>query len=473
MNIALLRKFILLSLVCLFMSGCNKIADKSMLANEETKTDEGAVPEEDDVVVTTELDSNFDKQEDTEIPWGFDEKSYSLYKSGVLSEFIPNGSDVDQCIIADLDVDGIMDVILSISIPESIDPDDIHSYKLNTLILKGLGDGSYKLVQENKNANYFSSYDCSADITAGNGWFKFTRSRGTAGGYEYDYLFKYNKAKSDWFCTEYYYNNYGYVEYGVSSIQTYKNFGEISFDDFDEDNGISTEIADDPKSISVDTDGFVVDVSSCYVTLQDKVKEQKVNQLIADDLEYFIDNLRMLNVNVDINLFGKVTFETPEVISIEYEVFGTIDGDELNYSGVNRKYFTTIIDINNVKRITLADIIDINKFNQIIKEYGFSDVWLYDTKLTKANYNKLSEDERLKLLKSSDCLNAVFTENIGIFCALHEKSICLYFQPEFFGMGPESEEPKLYIPIENILPNVKVPYWNTPSEAATHIVWEG
>jgi hypothetical protein len=40
-------------------------------------------------------------------------------------------------------------------------------------------------------------------------------------------------------------------------------------------------------------------------------------------------------------------------------------------------------------------------------------------------------------------------------------------------MGPECEEPKLYIPIENLLPYVKVPYWNTPSEAAAHIQWIG
>lgn len=61
----------------------------------------------------------------------------------------------------------------------------------------------------------------------------------------------------------------------------------------------------------------------------------------------------------------------------------------------------------------------------------------------------------------------------GIFCALHEKSICLYFQPKFFGMGPYCEEPKLYIPIENLLSSVKVPFWSNPSKASSHIAWQG
>lgn len=479
MNKILLKKFSLFFILCFIASGGYPKADNtgsSIPTADESKTVEAASSMESDDVITVSTPNDSEQVDNDDIPWGFDKESYHLYKSNALSRFIPSGSEVDQCVIADLDMDGIDDVLLSISIPGSVDPEDIHSYQLNTLILKGIGNGDYRIAEENRNVNYFSSYDCSASITAGTGWFKFTRARGTAGGYELNYLFKYNKEKSDWFYTEYYYNNGGYIEYGISSIQTKDNFGEITFKDFsiNENNDVENAKGDPLKSLSVDTEGFVVSVSTCYVTLQDKVKEQKVNKLIADDLRYFIDNLRALKVNVDINLFGEVTFETPEVISIEYNVFGTIGGSELNYSGVNRKYFTTIIDIKNIKRITLKDIIDIGTLIRINKEHGFSDVLIDDTTSALTKYKKLSEIQRFKLLKSSDNLDAVFSKkNTGIFCALHEKSICLYFQTEFFGMGPECEEPKLYIPIENLLPYVKVPYWNTPSEAATHLQWIG
>lgn len=470
MNNMLLKQFILISVLCFIMSGCNSSTDNSTEStNTESTTVETATSTENN---GTTVEASIDDSEQAEIPWGFDKKSYHLYKSGALNQFIPNNSEVDQCVIADLDMDGIEDVLMSISIPESVSPDDIHNYELNTLILIGLGDGSYRLASENRNVNYSSSYDGSAVMTAGTGWFKFVRSRGTAGGYEYCHLFKYNKEKSDWFYTEFYYNNGGYIEQGVSSIQTKENFGEITFGN---NKNLSQEIVeDDPlESLSVDTDGFVVSVSPCYVSLYDKVKERRINQLIADDLEHFINNLRALNVNVDINLSGRATFETPEIMSIEYNVFGTINGDDLNYSGINRKYFTTMIDIKNERRIALTDIIDIGTLNRIIKEYGFSDE-MDDAESYIMKYNGLTEMEKLTFLESSDNLDAPFSkDNIGIFCALHEKSICLYFQPEFFGMGPESEEPKLYIPIENVLPYVKVPYWNTPSEAAEHIEWRG
>jgi hypothetical protein len=409
-----------------------------------------------------------------EIPYGFDDKSYHLYKSGVLDKFIPAKSEVHQCVIADSDTDGIQDVLISISIPESINPDDIHSYHLNTLILKGFSGGTYKMVAQNRYVNYYSNYDLSASITAGAGWFKFSRSRGTAGGYEYAYLFEYNKEKNDWIHSEYYYNNYGDVVDGISLIQTKGNFGNIFFSDFDPNKEVNMKVESNypQDSLSVNEKNFVVMVSPREVVLQDKKKALKVNKLIAEDLKLFINNLRKRKVNININISSIPTFETPEVISIEYDILGNI-GDDY-YSGVNRKYFTTTIDINKMKLIKLADVIDIEKLVQIVKERGFADVYVDATKSARIKYNELPNDELLKLLQSCDNLDTCFsTQNTGIFCALHEKSICLYFQPEFFGMGPDCEEPKLYIPIENVLSSVKVPFWSNPSKASSHIVWRG
>lgn len=116
-----------------------------------------------------------------EIPWGFSERSYQMCESGALDSFIPDGSEAEQCAIADLNLDGIEDVILSYLIPNGTK--DIDSYSLNTLILKGIGDGCYELAAENLFADKYSSYDGLAAFEARDGWFKFTR----AGGYVYSY----------------------------------------------------------------------------------------------------------------------------------------------------------------------------------------------------------------------------------------------------------------------------------------------
>lgn len=479
MNTKLFKRVILLFILCFCMVGCNLKTDNTKTSNistlnELTNTEITSAPTSKEITTTITSEIPEIQVNEDEIPYGFDDKSYSLYKSGVLDKFIPAKSEVDQCVIADLDTDGIQDVLLSISIPEFINPNDIHSNDHNTLILKGFSDGTYKMIAQNRNLNY----DFTTSITAGSGWFKFTSSRGTAGGYEYDFLFTYNKEKNDCIYSEYYYNNYGDVVDGISLIQTKENFGNIFFSDFDENKEVNIKVESNysQDSLSVNEKNFVVQVSSCKVVLQDKKKELKVNQLIAEDLKLFINDLRKRKVNTDIKISGIATFETPEVISIEYNIFSTIYSDD--YSGANNKYFTTTIDINKMKRIKLADVIDIEKLVQIVKERGFSDESIVDSKSANIKYNELPNDELLKLLQSCDSFGSCFsTQNTGIFCALHEKSICLYFQPKFFGMGPYSEKfnekPKLYIPIENVLSYVKVPFWSNPSKASSHIVWKG
>lgn len=165
-----------------------------------------------------------------EIPWGFSERSYQMCESGALDSFIPDGSEAEQCAVADLNLNGIEDVILSYLIPNGTK--DINSYSLNTLILKGTGDGSYELAAENLYANKYSSYDGLAALEARDGWFKFTRARGTAGGYVYSYYFEYDPEREDWFLNTYYSNWFGYIEEGRSRVQTPDNFGSISFEDF-------------------------------------------------------------------------------------------------------------------------------------------------------------------------------------------------------------------------------------------------
>ncbi|MCB6608876.1 hypothetical protein V3C10_12070 [[Clostridium] symbiosum] len=187
-----------------------------------------------------------------------------------------------------------------------------------------------------------------------------------------------------------------------------------------------------------------------------------------------INGLKQRGVNVDILLQSNITYETPEIISIQYCIFGTIGDDELDYSGINRKYVTTTIDIKQVKRITLTDIIDINKLYDIIIENGFVANDWDSGETVRADFLNMPKEDCMALLRTSDNLQTVFgMENTGIFSAVHEKSLCIYFQPEFFGKGPKSEEPKLYISLENIHKDVKLDYWDTVYKGVTHVEWIG
>lgn len=404
-----------------------------------------------------------------------DTASYERYKSGALDSFMAIGSEVEQCVIADLDLDGRDDVLISCSIPDSGDAGDIRSYGLSTMILKGTGDGAYELAAENQKVNYYSSYDGSAALTAGDGWFKLTRARGTGGGYVYSYYFEYDQEKEDWFLDVYYNNWYGYTQEGRSVLQTPDNFGSISFEDFDGNMDGDREGAEGAASeneLSVDETDFKISASTCYVTLQDKKKEYRMNRMITAHAASIIDSFRALNVNVDIIMRGKLTYETPRIICIEYSFYGTIGGDEMNYDGTNRKYITAMFDIGKARQITLSEIIDIEKLYTIMKQEEIACKASCSSAVWK-QFHDMKQEECIELLKTSDSLQAALgTANTGIFSAVYEKSLCLYFQPEFIGAGPYCEEPMIYVPLKNILPEVKLNYWELPEERISRIEWK-
>lgn len=416
------------------------------------------------------------KSEEGYIPWGFDELSYPIYTSGILDAFVEEGREVEQCVVADLDMDGINDILLSCTIPDSFDPEDIHSFELNTMLLKGTGDGTYQRIAENEKANYCSSYDMSAAITAGEGWFQFTRARGTAGGYVYSYFFEYDREKKDWFLSTYYNNNYGYIEEGRSVVQTSDNFGTISFCDFNPLllwNNDETEGTVIGEEISVDETDFKILVNTCYITLEDKEKEYKINKMITEHAQTMIELFRAFDTQLDIKIQGSFTYETPQVISIEYSLWGTIGKDEIEYSGINRKYITVMFDIETARQIRLAEIIDIDKLYKIMKQqepiYG-----MFSSETAWNIFNDMEPEECIALLKTADSLEAALgVENTGIFSAVYEKSICLYFQPEFIGKDPHFEEPKLFISLENVLPEIKLDYWKLPEDKLSRIQWMG
>lgn len=408
------------------------------------------------------------------IPRGFSKISYQIYESGALDSFIPIGSTAEQCEVADLDRDGIDDVLLSCSIPNDPNDEDIHNYDLNTLILKGTSGGTYQLAAENANANGYNSYDGSASLSAGDGWFKFSRSRGTEGGYVYSYFFEYDHESNDWFLNTYYRNWYGYIEEGRSVVQTPDNFGIISFEEFNPNAG-STErvgIASE-EELTIDETDFKISVSTHYVNLKDKEKEYRINKMITEHITSMVDEFRDLDTNVDIWLQGNLTYETPQIICIEYRLSGTIGEDEMTYSGINHKYITAMFDIEKAKQITLSEIVDIEKLYNIMKQEGIVHS-IFNSDITWETFHNMDKEECIELLKTSDSLQAALgAENTGIFSAVYEKSLCLYFQPEFIGMGPYAEEPMIFVPLEYLLPDVKLNYWELPEDEISRIQWMG
>lgn len=344
------------------------------------------------------------------------------------------------------------------------------------MILKGTDGETYQLAVENQNTNIYSSYDGSAVLSAGEGWFKLTRARGTAGGYVYSYFFEYDKERNDWYFNTYYYNCYGYTEEGRSVVQTSDNFGSISFKDFNinaDGYARATEGCASKEELTIDETDFKISVSPCYVNLRDKENEYKINKMITHHIASMIDKFRTIGTNVDIWIRGSTTYETPRIICIEYNLFGTIDGDEINYSGINKKYITVMFDIENVRQIRLSEIVDIEKLYSIMEQGGVVYSSLYSD-ATWEKFNKMNKKECIELLKTSDCLSAALgAENTGIFSAIYEKSLCLYFQPEFIGMGLYCEEPMIFIPLENLLSDIKLNYWELPEEKISRIQWKG
>jgi len=264
---------------------------------------------------------------------------------------------------------------------------------------------------------------------------------------------------------------YGYIERGISQIQTKANFGEIRFSNFFYPDYFWEFESNEDKSLAVEEEGFDVSVSinNCYVKLQDKEKESRINQLIAEDVKTMIRNLQNLDKTSDISISGGVTYETPEIISITYGLSGTIDDE------IVEEYATTIIDINQSKRLRLTDIIDSDRLYDNIISNGFYEDVRWDDSIAKNNFFEMSKEQCKQLLDSSDDIQVVFSnKEEQVFCSVYEKSLCLYFRPQYdrSALGYDNSF-HLYISLENILSDVKTNYWDIPEEYVTHVEWIG
>ena len=469
-----------LVLIVLFLSSCSPIGNEVPEEKSGAIISEVPASGEEDKTAAEEEYAEVALTENQEVPWGFDQASYEVYKSGVLDPFIPPKSSVEQCELADLDLDGIDDILFCMSIPPTEKPDDhtIYEYQMNSVILKGIGENAYEFKAENKLVNYHSYYDGDARIQAGDGWFRFARQRGTAGGYVYSYLFEYDAVREDWFLAEHYYNKYGYFANGLTMIETPAQFGIVTFEDYGKTEQDRLGVAENERTVlfnlnecSVDMGHIKVSVSdgSWLSAFKDQEKGRRINELAVNDINYVIEQLSNKYQAADLSLSVGYSYSGPDIISLCYGLHGTIEDKEVH------RYFTTMIDIKEERRLRLTDIIDADKLNEIIETQGFSaDMPAEDIKAAETIYFSLPEAERMELFESADDLKGVLNDGKNtVFCTVYEKSLCFYFQSNQAADYQIPEMQKWYIDIEDIRPAVKKNCWEHQSNAAVHIEWKG
>lgn len=391
------------------------------------------------------------QQTKEEIPWGFDEKSNQLQKNGAFRNFVPKGYEIDQALCNDLDLDGIDDVLLVLS---TIKEEQIHvnDEMLVTLLLKGRQNGSFKQIKRNDKMIYFNSYDGSGRISSPKeGTFKISISRGTGRGYEYNYLFEYNKEKKDWFFTEYFYNSGGAVSFGESTMITPLNFGEVSFDDFDIENNNNNFYIPDEK-IKIQEKNIKIHADLEKIILADKEKEKRIHALLKNEMEKIIGELKKFKTPIDVRIYSQCVFQSPEILSIEYE----ISGDKIDTC------FTTNIDIASEKILFLQDIIEPKQLAQIAVNLKLSENE-YDP-----NYGisfSQTQEELEQAFLNTNQIEAIFQNNSVCF-SVYEQSLCIRW------LSNEGLI-KRYISKEELINYLKFNPWKTKSKAAEHLIWKG
>lgn len=168
-----------------------------------------------------------------------------------LKAFIPTGYSVINLSAGDANLDGITDNILVLRKNTEETTSNYTEQKPDKrpllLLLLGQPDNSYKLVSKNDNAVY--CIDCGGvfgDPFIGtaikNGYFSI--EHGVAGGHHWEQVitFKYDKSTSNWYLYKDHYVSYKMNESNdenaealvkdVEKMETEKDFGKISFDNF-------------------------------------------------------------------------------------------------------------------------------------------------------------------------------------------------------------------------------------------------
>ena len=170
--------------------------------------------------------------------------------SSVLKTFIPKGFSVINISTGDADLDGLTDRILVLRKNTEETTSDYENNKPDKrplLLLLGQADHSFKLAFRNDNAVY--CIDCGGvfgdpftGTTIKNGYFSI--EHGISGGQHWEQVitFRYDKSRRNWYLNKDHYVSYKMnvsndenaeaLVKDVDKMETEKNFGKISFDQF-------------------------------------------------------------------------------------------------------------------------------------------------------------------------------------------------------------------------------------------------
>jgi hypothetical protein len=224
------KKLVYIAFVLITLFACKKAEKKTIDKKEVEKAEVVSKPISEEVNITEETDT---------------EGINNLPE--VISKFVPKGFTVINVTSGNLNLDEYSDTILVLkeNNEETSQEDEVNR---PLLILLGQADGSFRLEKRNDRAIFcFACGGIGGDpfvgITIKNGYFSI--EHGVHGGQHWDDVttFKYDKSKSNWFL-----HKEGYESYKMNDSQdpnaealvldfkrqrTVKDFGIISFDNFD------------------------------------------------------------------------------------------------------------------------------------------------------------------------------------------------------------------------------------------------
>ena len=230
---------LLIILFLITIASCKKAKEetsvkKVVIINKEIVSTNDYVPEKEDYTSSTKpLTLETNQEGITNLPKN-------------LSKFIPKGYTAINVTSGNLNLDGFSDTILVLKKngEESNQNEDLRP----VLILIGQSNKSFKLEKRNNVAVFcFACGGIGGDpfvgITVKNGYFSI--EHGIHGGQHWDDIttFKYDKVKSNWFVYKEGYESYRFNDsqdanaealvLDVKEQKTTKDFGVITFDDFD------------------------------------------------------------------------------------------------------------------------------------------------------------------------------------------------------------------------------------------------
>jgi len=361
--------------------------------------------------------------------WGMDHNTTKMFKDGAFAPYLEEGDEVYQAISADLNLDGQEEILLITSSPI-----------LNVYILSQESSGGFSIVKSLRGFCDDSHYNPQFYVETGPGWFALNSAEPSTSIDAYSFHYVYDTGRRDWFLEKVSSDSFwGYGE--VSITTTSANFGQKTLESVAEMEELPgyheiTVIENDENT------GLTINASYPFLEFQNKDKQKKVNDILKADFDRLLLSLspaKTFSLDISVTL----TFLTEHVISVRYDMWGS------NLEGY--WYFYTVIDLDKIERIKLTDIFDIKLIGDALKERNYIDD--VNSRGFRPNEEKIA---LLSTLEDTDAWFDFDRESVS-FC-LYKNLLHLIWNSACTGEAVRDTN-WVYIPIEDLLPQVKVNYW--------------